>query len=86
MCGADTDGDGRGDADDHCPLEAHADQPDRDGDGPPDSYEGAYELLSPDASNDARVDDDGDGIGTLTDYRTGTGSGPRQRTGHRTRR
>jgi len=53
----DTDGDGRGDADDNCPLLANSDQKDTDGDG-------AGDLCDPDDDNDGLSDQEETGLGT----------------------
>lgn len=61
----DTDGDGIGDSQDNCPIDANADQSDGDGDGVGDACDNCPETSNPD-----QADSDGDGTGdacTITD-------------------
>ena len=82
----DNDGDGVVDVDDNCPTDANADQADfdadglgdvfcdtdDDNDGIPDSYENSYAFLDPFNASDAALDQDGDTISNLDEYRDGT--------------
>lgn len=80
----DSDGDGWLDAYDNCPVVVNPDQanhdgdalgdacdPDDDNDGLPDGWEEEYGM-NPADSSDVELDDDGDGLTNLQEYRRGT--------------